>query len=173
MCDTGEHDAYKGATNSGLLSPVWDSNARGTIIGITGYTTKAHICRAALEAVCYQTEAVLRAMADESGVDVKDLRVDGGMVESDICMQIQADILGISVSRPQMRETTALGSALLAGAAKGLFGWKMDDPSTFDKVNAQNRDHFQPKLDEEQRKKLIAGWDRAVERAKGWEEDDQ
>lgn len=158
---------------SGLLSPVWDSNARGTIIGITGYTTKSHICRATLEAVCYQTEAVLRAMAIESGVKVKELRVDGGMVDSDIAMQIQADILGINVSRPQMRESTALGSALLAGAAKGLFGWKMSDPKTFAKVNAANRDHFEPKLDEEERKRLIAGWDRAVERAKGWEENDQ
>ena len=143
------------------------------MVGITGYTTKAHICRATLEAVCYQTEAVLRAMAIESGVDVKELRVDGGMVNSDIAMQIQADILGIRVSRPQMRESTALGSALLAGAAKGLFGWKVSDPKTFEKVNAANRDHFDPKIPEEKRKKLIAGWDRAVERAKGWEQEGQ
>jgi len=112
-------------------------------------------------------------MAIDSGVEVKDLRVDGGMVNSDIVMQIQADILGINVSRPQMRESTALGSALLAGAAKGLFGWKISDPSTFSKVNAANKDHFEPKLGEEERKALIAGWDRAVERAKGWEEGDQ
>ena len=125
---------------------MWDSNARGTIIGLTGFTTKAHICRATLEAVCYQTEAVLHAMAQESGVKVKELCVDGGMVDSDQCMQIQADILGITVSRPQMRESTALGSALLAGAAKGMFGWKMDDSKTFERVNAQNKDHFKPKV---------------------------
>lgn len=142
--DTG--GVYFVTAFAGLLSPVWDPNARGTICGLTGFSTKAHICRAALEAVCYQTEAVLYSMSQESGVKVKELCVDGGMVNSDECMQIQADILGIIVSRPQMRESTALGSALLAGAAKGMFGWKMDDASTFDKVNAQNKDYFKPKV---------------------------
>jgi glycerol kinase len=112
-------------------------------------------------------------MAIDSGVEVTELRVDGGMVENDVAMQIQADILGITVSRPKMRESTALGSALLAGAAKGLFGWKMSDPKTFEKVNAADMDSFSPKVSEEERKKLVAGWGRAVERAKGWEQGDQ
>lgn len=110
-------------------------------------------------------------MSEESGVKIKDLHVDGGMVNSDEGMQIQADILGITVSRPEMRETTALGSALLAGAAKGLFGWKLSDPSTFADVNSKNGDKFTPRIDEIRRRKMIRGWERAVVRAKGWEEE--
>lgn len=154
---------------SGLLTPYWDSSARGTIIGITGYTNKSHLCRATLEAVSFQTEDVLQVMAEESGSVIEDLRVDGGMVSSDIAMQIQSDILGIPVSRPEMRETTALGSALLAGACKGLFGWKLSDPSTFRHVNEANSDQFHPQIDDFTRKKYIHGWKRAVERARGWE----
>lgn len=156
---------------AGLLSPVWDASARGTIVGITGYTTREHVCRATLEAVCYQTEAVVRNMAEESGVNIKNLHVDGGMVNSDEGMQIQADILGITVSRPEMRETTALGSALLAGAAKGMFGWKLDDPESFKDVNTKNGDQFTPRIDDIRRRKMIRGWERAVVRAKGWEEE--
>lgn len=158
---------------NGLLSPYWDSSARGTIVGITRFTTKQHMCRAALEAVCYQTEAVLKAMEEESGFTIAELRVDGGMVDCDEAMQIQADILGITVARPEMRETTALGSALLAGAAKGMFGWDLNDPKTLVKVNAENGDTFESRIDKIKRAKMIRGWNRAVERAKGWDEEEE
>lgn len=153
---------------SGLLAPVWDSTAAGTLIGITGYHDKRHICRAVLEAACFQTKAVLDAMEKDSGVPLKALQVDGGMTNSDVFAQIQADILGLNVERPAMRETTALGSALLAGQAKGLFGWDLSKPETLSRVNMAGRDVFEPKLPAEKREALLKQWWRAVERSRGW-----
>jgi len=150
----------------GLGAPHWDMYARGSILGITRGTTAAHITRATLESICYQTRDVLEVMVDESGIKQKELKVDGGAVANDFLMQFQADILGVSVDRPKMIETTALGSAYLAGLAVGY--WKglegIDRARKTDKV-------FKPQMKPKMRKELYAGWHRAVERAKGWIEE--
>ncbi|CAO1625766.1 unnamed protein product [Sympodiomycopsis kandeliae] len=156
---------------SGLLAPVWDTTAAGTLIGLSGFHDKRHICRSVLEAACFQTKAVLDAMEKDSGVPLKALQVDGGMTNSDIFCQIQSDILDLNVERPAMRETTALGSALLAGQAKGLFGWDLSRPETLSKVNMAGRDVFESKLEAEKRKELLKQWWRAVERSRGWHAD--
>ncbi|PWO01406.1 putative glycerol kinase [Tilletiopsis washingtonensis] len=166
--DTG--GVYFVTAFSGLLCPYWDDTASGMIIGMTGYTDKRHIARATIEAACYQTQAVLAACEKDSGVPLASLQVDGGMTNSDIIMQIQADILGLTVERPEMRETTALGSALLAGAAKGLFGWDLSKPETLKDVNAAGKQKFEPSISAERRKELLHGWERAVERCKAWNE---
>lgn len=155
---------------NGLFCPYWDDTAAGTVVGITAYTDKRHFCRATLESTCYQTKAILDAMAKDSGVALKALQVDGGLTNSDVAMQIQADILGINVERPEMRESTALGSALLAGSAIGLFGWDINKPETLSKVNTAGKQVFEPKIDDQKRNELLHGWERAVERAKGWNE---
>lgn len=166
--DTG--GVYFVTAFNGLFCPYWDDTAAGTVVGITAYTDKRHFCRATLESTCYQTKAILDAMSKDSGVALKALQVDGGLTNSDVAMQIQADILGINVERPEMRESTALGSALLAGSAVGLFGWDINKPETLSKVNTAGKQVFEPKIDQEKRAKLLHGWERAVERAKGWNE---
>lgn len=153
---------------SGLLAPYWDRDAAGTIIGLTAYSTSAHIARAVIEAVCYQTRAVLDVIEKESGVKSDTLKVDGGVTNSDLAMQIQANIGGFKVARPSMRESTALGSALLAGAALGLFGWDLTKPETLSEVNTANVDIFEPEITEKKRQKMVRGWNRAVSRAKSW-----
>lgn len=157
---------------SGLLAPWWDSSASGTLIGLSGYHDKRHICRAVLEAACFQTKAVLDAMAKDSKLPLAALNVDGGMTNSDVFCQILADILGADVSRPAMRETTALGSALLAAHAKGLFGWDVTKPETLEKVNVTGRDVFKPRLEEAKRQELLKLWERGVERSRGWNQDE-
>ncbi|PWN54505.1 putative glycerol kinase [Violaceomyces palustris] len=166
--DTG--GVYFVTAFNGLFCPYWDDTAAGTIVGITAYTDKRHFCRATLEATCFQTKAILDAMAKDSGVALKALQVDGGLTNSDQAMQIQADILGINVERPEMRESTALGSALLAGSAIGLFGWDINKPETLAKVNTAGKQTFAPKIDDKRRAELMHGWERAVEKAKGWNE---
>lgn len=149
---------------AGLFAPYWRSDARGTICGITHFTKLEHICRATLEAVCYQSRAILEAMNNDSSSPLKVLKVDGGMSNSDLCMQIQADILGIKVDRPQMRETTALGAAIAAGMAVGV--WKsLDELSN---VNKDNRSVFESNITQEKREKMCRGWDQAVKRSFGW-----
>ncbi|KAH8549712.1 hypothetical protein BGW37DRAFT_500515 [Umbelopsis sp. PMI_123] len=149
---------------SGLFAPYWRDDARGTICGITQFTTREHIARATLEASCYQTRAVLDAMNADSGKPLKSLKVDGGLTNSDLCMQIQADILGIDVDRPRMRETTALGSAIAAGFAVGI--WQSFDQ--LQSINAEGHTIFQSEISEEERNKKIKGWEQAVERSFGW-----
>ncbi|WVN85016.1 glycerol kinase [Cryptococcus depauperatus CBS 7841] len=168
--DTG--GVYFVTAFSGLLAPYWDREASGTIIGVTAYTTSAHIARATLEAVCYQTRAVLDVIERESGTRLETLKVDGGVTNSDLAMQLQADIGGFNVSRPAMRESTALGSALLAAHALGLFGWDLNRPETLSEVNTAGVHTFEPGLDERIRLKKIRGWERAVERAKQWHEEE-
>jgi len=143
------------------------------LIGITGYTTKHHIARATLEATCFQTKAILDSMQADSGAQLAILRVDGGMTNSDPAMQIQADILGIEVERPVMRESTAFGSALMAGHALQLFGWDISNPSSLEKVNVQGKTVFKSHIDEKKRAKMYKGWNRAVERSKGWKEEER
>jgi len=147
----------------GLGAPHWDPRARGTIVGITRGTTRAHLVRATLEAIAFQTRDVIETMESECGLTLPELRVDGGAVANDLLMQIQADILGREVVRPAVTETTALGAAYLAGLAVGC--WKGQDELT-GKWRVDRR--FQPQMDGSQRDELYQGWKRAVERAKGW-----
>ncbi|KAG5363894.1 Glycerol kinase [Yarrowia sp. B02] len=149
---------------SGLFAPYWRTDARGTILGLTQFTTKAHICRAALEATCFQTRAILDAMAKDSGKPFTKLRVDGGMTNSDIAMQIQADILGIEVERPAMRETTALGAAIAAGFAVGV--WKSIED--LKDINTEGMTEFASKTNEDERAAMMKQWNRGIERAVGW-----
>jgi len=150
---------------SGLFAPYWRMDARGVIVGLTRYITKAHICRAALEATAYQTREVLDAMEKDSGVKLTALKVDGGMVYNELLMQFQADILGVPVIRPVVAETTSLGAAYAAGLAVG-FWTSLDDLRknwAVDKI-------WEPKMDPETRERLYKGWLKAVERTFGWVE---
>lgn len=145
----------------GLGAPYWDSDARGTIVGITRGTTKAHLARAALDAMAYQTRDVLDAMQKDSGVRLSQLKVDGGASRNNLMMQFQADVLGVSVRRPVVSETTALGAAYLAGLAVGY--WK--ELSDITHNWALDRE-FTPTMPSDQRGRLLAGWDAAVSRSR-------
>jgi glycerol kinase len=140
--------------------------ARGTILGITRGTTPAHITRAALESIAYQTRDVLECMEKDSGVKLKELRVDGGATANGFLMQFQADILGVPVVIQEITETTALGAAYLAGLAIGF--WK--DPNQIDQ-NFKVQKKYVPHMTSKQRESLYRKWKMAVERARGWEEE--
>ena len=149
----------------GLGTPYWDMYARGTIVGLTRGVKKAHICRAALEGIAYEVRDVLDTMVADSGTQINTLNVDGGACVSNIMMQFQADILNTEVCRPKNVETTALGAAYLAGLATGF--WKSKE----DILCRRETDRlFKPDMAAERRDKLYAGWKRAVERAKAWED---
>ncbi|MEV7966451.1 glycerol kinase GlpK [Sphaerisporangium sp. NPDC088356] len=148
---------------SGLFAPYWRSDARGAIVGLSRFNTNAHIARATLEAICYQTRDVVEAMQNDSGVPLDVLRVDGGVTANDLCMQIQADILGVPVSKPVVAETTALGAAYAAGLALGFWG------STDELKSNWNEDkRWLPTWAEEKRAEGYAGWKKAVERTMNW-----
>ncbi|MDI6696057.1 MAG: glycerol kinase GlpK [Anaerolineales bacterium] len=148
---------------SGLFAPYWKSDARGVIVGLTRYVTKYHICRAALEATAYQTREVLDAMNKDSGVPLKALKVDGGMVYNELLMQFQSDILGVPVVRPVVAETTALGASYAAGLAVGFWN-NLEDL----RANWQVDKTWEPKMDETKRAALYKGWLKAVERTFNW-----
>src|SRR5215211_4927948 len=148
----------------GLGAPHWDAYARGTIVGITRGNTRAHLARAALESMAYQTRDVVRAMERDSGIELKEFRADGGAVANTFLMQFQADILGVSVEVPEITETTAVGSAYMAGLATGFWESKEE---VAEKWNLQRR--YDPQMDEQERERLHGLWLKAVERAKGWE----
>jgi glycerol kinase len=148
----------------GLGAPHWDAYARGTIVGITRGTTRAHISRATLESMCYQTRDVVETMKRDSGIRLKELRADGGAVANRFLMQFQADILGVPVEVPQITETTASGAAYLAGLAVGF--WK--NRAEIDARWKLSR-RYEPRMSEAARAQLYERWLRAVERAKGWE----
>lgn len=141
----------------GLGTPYWDSDVRGAVFGMTRGTTKEHFIRATLESLAYQTKDVLDAMEADSGIKLKTLRVDGGAVKNNFLMQFQSDILGVSVERPVVNETTALGAAYLAGLAVGYWNGQ-------EELTAQwNRDHcFEPHMEKEQSEQLYAGWKKAI-----------
>ena len=141
----------------GLGTPYWDSDARGAVFGITRGTTKEHFVRATLESLAYQTKDVLDAMIADSGIDLKALRVDGGAVENDFLMQFQSDMLGVSVERPVIRETTALGAAYLAGLAVGYWEDKEEIAKQW-----KNERTFESELEEDKRDELYDGWQKAV-----------
>ena len=147
----------------GLGAPHWDQYARGTWIGITRGTTKAHLARAIVEAMAFQTRDVVEAMTADAGVPLAELRVDGGASVMDLLCQIQADQLGVPVARPANRETTALGAAFLAGLAEGVWASPEDIASTW-KVDAT----FEPKASRDAVDSAYEGWKRAVERSKAW-----
>ncbi len=152
---------------TGLGAPYWDAYARGTLVGLTRGSTAAHIARAALEAIAYQVADLLSAMRQDAGLDIPELRVDGGASANDLLMQFQADILGVPVVRPQVTETTALGAAYLAGLAVGYW----DDEREITQNWEEDR-RFEPNMDEGEREQLLKLWRRAVERSKGWERED-
>jgi len=141
----------------GLGTPYWDSEARGAIFGLSRGTEKEHFIRATLESLCYQTRDVMEAMSKDSGIEVQNLRVDGGAVKNNFIMQFQADIVNSSVERPEIQETTALGAAYLAGLAVGFWDDKEDIRERW-KLQTE----FKPEMDEDQRHKLYSGWKKAV-----------
>ncbi|GEM86406.1 glycerol kinase [Meiothermus granaticius NBRC 107808] len=148
----------------GLGAPYWDPYARGTLVGLTRGTTSAHIARAALEAIAYQSRDLLGAMEADSGLRLSELRVDGGASLNGLLMQFQADLLGRPVVRPQVAETTALGAAYLAGVGVGI----TDPPGIAERWAAGGR--FEPRMLEPEREQLYRGWKRAVERSRAWAE---
>ncbi|HEX7633817.1 MAG TPA: glycerol kinase GlpK [Noviherbaspirillum sp.] len=150
---------------AGLGAPYWDAYARGTIVGITRGTTKAHIARATLASIAYQSADVLEAMQKDAAIELKELRVDGGAARNDLLMQFQADVLGVPVLRPVVTETTALGAAYLAGLAVGY--WQSLQEIA---LQWQMQRCFEPVMSGEEREQRLATWRRAVERARRWSE---
>ena len=157
--------AYIVPAFSGLFAPYWRSNARGAIMGLTRFVNKGHLARAVLEATAYQTRDIVEAMNRDSGVELSKLKVDGGMVNNNLLMQIQADILNVPVIRPKMTETTALGAAYAAGLAINFW-------SGFEELrkNWVEDCHWEPKMDEKKRRQDYAYWQKAVQRTFDWME---
>ena len=156
-------DVYFVPAFSGLYAPHWDASARGVIAGLTRYANKGHIARAALEATAFQTWEVAKAMEKDSGIELSELRVDGGMVANQLLMQFQADLLDAPVLIPEVAETTALGAAYAAGLAVGF--WANDDEL---RENWSLRARIEPAMTTEARQKLTTSWQRAVEKSRGW-----
>jgi glycerol kinase len=159
VADNG--DVYLVPAFSGLYAPHWQENARGVIVGLTRYATRAHIARAALEATAYQTREVLEAMEQDSGTKITSLRVDGGMVRNDLLMQFQSDILDLEVASAHTAETTAFGAACAAGLATGLWRSPADIP------RGQGR-RWQPQMEAARRTHLFSRWKRALQRSLDW-----
>jgi glycerol kinase len=152
---------------SGLFAPYWRSDARGAIVGLSRFNTNAHLARATLEAICYQSRDVSEAMEQDSGVHLEVLKVDGGVTANDLCMQLQADILGVPVSRPVVAETTALGAAYAAGLATGF--WSTTEEL---RANWNESKRWAPEWTDKQRADGYRGWKKAVERTLNWVEVD-
>ncbi|WP_241472234.1 glycerol kinase GlpK [Mycolicibacterium neoaurum] len=148
---------------SGLFAPYWRSDARGAVVGLSRFNTNAHLARATLEAICYQSRDVIDAMEADSGVHLDVLKVDGGITANSLCMQIQADVLGVDVVKPVVAETTALGAAYAAGLAVGFW----DNPDDL-RANWQEGQRWSPQWSEQQRDDGYAGWQKAVKRTLDW-----
>ena len=155
--------AYFVPAFSGLFAPYWRGDARGVLVGLTRYVNKGHIARAALEATAFQTREVLDAMNADSGVDLTELKVDGGMIANELLMQFQADILGVPVVRPKVAETTALGAAYAAGIAVGFWQGEQD---VIDNWAEDKR--WEPSMDEAAREKTYRNWKKAVTKSFDW-----
>ncbi|WP_216326867.1 glycerol kinase GlpK [Deinococcus aestuarii] len=149
----------------GLGAPYWDPYARGTVVGLTRGTTSAHIARAALESIAFQSAELLGAMRQDGGGDLRELRVDGGASLNNLMMQFQADILGVPVVRPRVTETTALGAAYLAGLAVGYWSGQGEIARQWGAERT-----FEPRMDADEREHRLGRWRRAVERSRAWEE---
>ena len=158
----GHDDVYMVPAFAGLGAPYWDMYARGAIFGLTRDTGKNHIIKATLQSLAYQSRDVLEAMEKDSKIVLQSLKVDGGAASNDLLMQFQADILGVNVERPEIIETTAQGSAYMAGIQTGL--WKKEDILQNRKINKV----FKPSITTEKRKDLYQGWQKAVKRTMGW-----
>ena len=161
---TQENPVYVVPAFAGLGAPHWDMYARGAVFGLTRDTGKAHLAKATLEALAYQTKDILTAMEDDSGIKLKSLRVDGGACANNYLMQFQSDILGVAVHRPKVIESTAMGAAFLAGIGVGL--WKQEDIFS----NRPMNHIFKPAFDVAKIERLYKKWKKAVERTKAWEE---
>ena len=159
---TSNDGVYFVTALTGLGAPHWEPEARGTIVGLTRGTTRAHLARAALEAMAYGTSDVLSAMRARSGIPFERLRVDGGASVNDWMMQFQADVIGVPVERPEIVETTALGAAGLAGIASGV--WRDSDEF----LSVRRYTTFNPQITERERARLVGGWNRAVAAALNW-----
>ena len=177
IAEAGETEALAGSLESndgvyfvpaltGLGSPYWDPYARGTIVGLTRGSGRAHLARATLEAIAYQTVDAVRAQEQASGEPLRELRADGGAVVNDWLMQFQADLLGVPVILPEITETSALGAAYLAGIATGF--WEAGDVREMWRERAR----FEPRMSADERETLLKDWHRAVERAGGWARDE-
>ncbi len=162
VADTG--GVYLVPAFTGLGAPYWDPRARGALVGLTRGSGKAHVVRAALEAIAFQTRDLMECFVADAGVHAAALQVDGGAAANDFLMQFQADVLGLPVRRPRELETTALGAAYLAGLAVG--SWRSAEEIA---ANWQEERRFEPSMPEREREARYAGWRRAVERARGWE----
>jgi glycerol kinase len=162
----GSNGVYLVPAFTGLGAPYWDPRARGALFGLTRGVKVDHIIRAALESIAYQTRDVLDAMQQDAGERLRSLRVDGGAVANNFLMQFQADLLGTQVERPEMKETTALGAAYLAGLATGFWSSldELRSKATIERV-------FEPACDDEKREALYKGWKKAVGRTRDWEEE--
>jgi glycerol kinase len=161
---SGNDGVYFVPALTGLGSPHWDPYARGTIVGLTRGSGRAHLARAALESIAYQTVDAVRAMEACAGVALDELRADGGATVNGWLMQFQADVLGVPVVVPEVSETTALGAAYLAGVGIGM--WTIDD------VRSQWRERarYEPTMGDEERQMLLHDWHRALARSRGWVE---
>jgi len=159
--------AYIVPAFSGLFAPYWRSDARGAIVGLTRYVNRGHLARAALEATAFQTKEVVDAMRADSGVELTELKVDGGMVVNELLMQFQADILDVPVVRPKVAETTALGAAYAAGLAVGY--WSGEDDL---RRNWAEDKRWTPAMDGAERDRRYRLWRKAVSRTLDWEDDD-
>ncbi|HRD90761.1 MAG TPA: FGGY-family carbohydrate kinase, partial [Accumulibacter sp.] len=165
VADSG--GVYLVPAHTGLGAPYWDPYARGALLGMSRGSNRAHIARAALEAIAFQSAEVLSAMEKDAGAHLCELRVDGGAARNDLMLQFQADLLGVPVVRPQITETTALGAAYLAGLAVGF--WH-DEAELTSMWRAERR--FEPTIAADQRAALLTGWRRAVDRCRHWLEPD-
>jgi glycerol kinase len=152
---------------SGLFAPYWRADARGALVGLTRFVNKGHIARAALEATAFQTREVLDAVNADSGVDLTELKVDGGMIANNTLMQFQADIIGVPVVRPVVAETTALGAAYAAGLAVGFWS-DLDDL----RKNWQEDSRWEPQMEEDERARQLRNWKKAVTKTFDWVDDD-
>ncbi|TFC85614.1 glycerol kinase, partial [Cryobacterium sp. TmT2-59] len=148
---------------SGLFAPYWRADARGALVGLTRYVNKGHIARAALESIAYQSREVLDAVNADSGVPLTELKVDGGASANDLLMQFQADILGVSVVRPVVAETTALGAAYAAGLAVGFW----NDLGEL-RANWQEDARWEPRMDVAERDRLLRNWKKAITKSLDW-----
>ena len=156
-------DVYFVPAFSGLYAPHWKESARGVIVGLTRYANRNHIARAALEATAYQTREVLEAMERDSGIAIKELRSDGGMVANEFLMQFQSDILDVPVVRPKISETTALGAAYVAGLAVGYWSGAQEL-----RRNWAEDKRWVSGMEEKERSELYASWQKAVTRSFDW-----
>jgi glycerol kinase len=159
--------AYFVPAFSGLFAPYWRPDARGALVGLTRYVNKGHIARAALEAIAFQTRDVVEAVNADAGIDLTELRVDGGATANDTLLQFQADILGVPVVRPVVAETTALGAAYAAGLAVGFWS-DLDDLAK----NWQEDRRWSPSMDADEQGRLVRNWKKAVTKTLDWVDDD-